>query len=77
MSNTTIKPKDSTTKNLLNPDVANNELELELEEYTRSAVRNIKFTVILKPALISLIALFISFYLDLSEVPILGNITID
>jgi len=77
MSNTTIKPKDSSTKNLLNPDVANNELELELEEYTRSAVRNIKFTVVLKPALISLIALFISFYLDLSEVPILGNITID
>ncbi len=77
MSNTITKPKDSTTKNLLNPDVANNELELELEEYTRSAVRNIKFTVILKPAMISLIALFISFYLDLSEVPILGNITID
>lgn len=77
MSNTTIKPKDSSTKNLLNPDVANNELELELEEYTRSAVRNIKFTVVLKPALISIIALFISFYLDLSEVPILGNITID
>jgi hypothetical protein len=77
MSNTTMKSKESTTKNLLNPDVANNELELELEEYTRSAVRNIKFTVILKPAIISLIALFISFYLDLSEVPILGNITID
>jgi hypothetical protein len=77
MSITTFKQKDSTTKNLLNPDVANNELELELEEYTRSAVRNIKFTVILKPAIISLIALFISFYLDLSEVPILGNITID
>jgi hypothetical protein len=77
MSITTLKAKDTTTKNLLNPDVANNELELELEEYTRSAVRNIKFTVILKPAIISLIALFISFYLDLSEVPILGNITID
>ncbi len=77
MSNTTIKPKDSTTKSLLNPDVANNELELELEEYTKSAVRNIKFTVVLKPAIISLFALFISFYLDLSEVPILGNITID
>lgn len=77
MSNSQIKPKDTTTKNLLNPDVANNELELELEEYTRSAVRNIKFTVILKPAVISLVALFISFYLDLSEVPLLGNITID
>ena len=32
MSNSTISTKDSTTKNLLNPDVANNELELELEE---------------------------------------------
>jgi hypothetical protein len=77
MSNSTINTKDLTTKNLLNPDIANNELELELEEYTKSAVRNIKFTVILKPALISLVALLVSFYLDLSEVPILGNITID
>ena len=77
MSNSTLKTKEINSKNLLNPDVANNELELELEEYTRSAVRNIKFTVILKPAIISLVALFVTFYLDLSEVPILGNITID
>ena len=77
MSNSTQNIKEINAKNLLNPDVANNELELELEEYTRSAVRKIKFTVILKPAVISLVALFISFYLDLSEVPILGNITID
>lgn len=77
MLNTKTNTKDSTTKSLLNPDVANNELELELEEYTKSAVRNIKFTVILKPAIISLFALIVSFYLDLSEVPILGNITID
>jgi len=77
MSNTTIKSKENITRSLLNPDVANNELELELEEYTRSAVRKIQFTVILKPAIISFIALFISFFLDLSSVPILGNITID
>jgi hypothetical protein len=72
-----IKSKENTARNLLNPDVANNELELELEEYTRSAVRKIQFTVILKPAIISFIALFISFFLDLSRVPILGNVTID
>jgi hypothetical protein len=77
MSNTITKSKDTTSRNLLNPDIANNELELELEEYTRSAVRNIRFTVILKPAIISFIALFISFFLDLSRVPLLGNITID
>jgi len=77
MSNLTTNTKDISTRNLLNPDIANNELELELEEYTKSAVRNIRFTVILKPAVISLLALVISFYLDLSKVPILGNITID
>ena len=77
MSNTILKSRDNSTKNLLNPDVANNELELELEEYTRSAIRNIRFTVILKPAIISFVALFISFFLDLSSVPILGNVTID
>lgn len=77
MSNTILKSRDNSTKSLLNPDVANNELELELEEYTRSAVRNIRFTVILKPAIISFVALFISFFLDLSSVPILGNVTID
>lgn len=64
-------------KNLLNPDVANNELEFELEEYTRSAIRKIQFTVILKPAIISFVALIISFFLDLSKVPVLGNITIN
>ena len=77
MSSTILKSRDNSTKNLLNPDVANNELELELEEYTRSAIRNIRFTVILKPAIISFVALFISFFLDLSSVPILGNVTIE
>lgn len=48
-----------------------------MESYTRSAIRKIQFTVIIKPAIISFIALVISFFLDLSKVPILGNITID
>lgn len=65
------------SRNLLNPDVANNELELELEEYTKSAVRKIQFTVVYKPAIISFIALIVSFFLDLSKVPLLGNITMD
>jgi hypothetical protein len=70
-------PVKENTKNLLNPDVANNELELELEEYTKSAVRKIQFTVVLKPAIISFVALIISFFLDLSRVPILGNVTMN
>jgi hypothetical protein len=76
MSNSQTLTKEN-TKNFLNPDIANNELELELEAYTKSAVRKIQFTVILKPAIISLIALVISFFLDISKVPIFGNVTID
>lgn len=62
---------------LKNSDLTNNELERELEDYTRAAVRNIHFSIILKPAIISFIALFLSFFLDLSSVPLLGNVTTD
>ncbi len=51
-------------------------LEEELERYIHIAVSNIKFTLIIKPAIISFIALIISFFLDLSRVPILGDVTI-
>jgi len=51
-------------------------LEEELERYTQTAVSNIKFALIIKPAIISFIALIISFFLDLSNVPILGDVTI-
>ncbi|MGQ9799531.1 MAG: hypothetical protein ACUVRG_09630 [Ignavibacterium sp.] len=73
----TIKPPKDNTRDFLNPDITNNELERELEEYTKSAVRNIKFFVVFKSAIISFVALIISFFLDLSTVPVLGNVTID
>lgn len=60
-----------------NPDLSNNDLERELEEYTRSAVRKIHFTVVAKAGMISLVALIFSFFLDLSSVPLLGNVTTD
>lgn len=73
----TLKPPKDNTRDFLNPDITNNELERELEEYTKSAVRNIQFAVVFKPALISFAALILSFFLDLSTVPILGNVTVD
>lgn len=76
MTNSQSTIKDN-SKNMLNPDVANNELELELEEYSRSAIRKVQFSIIIKPAIISFVALIVSFFLDLSKVPILGNVTID
>lgn len=73
----TIRPPKDNTRDFLNPDISNNELERELEEYTKSAVKNIQFSVVYKPAIISLIALIVSFFLDLSTVPLLGNVTVD
>lgn len=52
-------------------------LEEELDRYTREAVNKIKFAVIVRPAIISFVALIISFFLDLSSVPFLGDITIN
>ena len=52
-------------------------LEEELDSYSRAAVTRIRFDVIVKPAIISFIALIISFFLDVSKVPFLGEITFD
>lgn len=75
MQETIIKTENR--KPVLNPDLKNTDLETELENYTKSAVRDIQFSVIIKPALISFVALIFSFFLDVSRVPILGNVTID
>jgi hypothetical protein len=52
-------------------------LEEELDSYTRSAVTRIRFNTIIKPAIISFIALFVSFFIDVANVPILGEVTFD
>ncbi len=56
---------------------SNNGLESELDEYKVGAIQRIRFSVIIKPAIISFIALVLSFFLDLSYVPILGNVSIE
>ncbi len=55
---------------------AKNGLEDELDNYKEGAIARIKFSVIVKPAIISFVALILSFFLDLSYVPILGNVSI-
>ncbi|HKB85199.1 MAG TPA: hypothetical protein VKD08_03435 [Ignavibacteriaceae bacterium] len=56
---------------------AKNGLEDELDNYKEEAISRIKFSVIIKPAIISFVALILSFFLDLSYVPILGNVSIN
>jgi methyl-accepting chemotaxis protein len=57
------------------PDSETNILDEKVDAYKKEAVQQIRFSVILKPAFISFIALIISFFLDLANVPILGNIS--
>ena len=74
LSTNTAQPQ---LKNLsIQPDASKNSLEERVDRYKETALNNIRFSVIIKPAIISLVALLLSFFLDLSSVPILGNITV-
>jgi hypothetical protein len=57
-------------------DTSKNSLEEKVDRYKETALNNIRFSVVIKPAIISFVALLFSFFLDLSTVPILGNITV-
>jgi len=69
--------QDSGSSLFRSPDIAKDGLEEELDSYTRSAVSKIRFNVVIKPAIISFIALIVSFFLDVSTVPLLGDVTFD
>ncbi|MBV6422070.1 MAG: hypothetical protein DAHOPDDO_03358 [Ignavibacteriaceae bacterium] len=69
---------DNTGHTLVEPPVrADDGLEEELDSFTRAAVTRIRFNTIIKPAIISAIALVISFFIDVANVPILGEVTFD
>ena len=74
----TIKTVEHLENKLFNTnEVTKNGLEDELDSYTRSAIRRIRFSMVIKPAIISFIALIVSFFIDVATVPFLGNITFD
>jgi hypothetical protein len=62
--------------NNLNEPVLKNGLEDEIYKFKENSIRNLRFSVILKPAIISFIALIFSFFLDLAYVPLLGDISV-
>ena len=57
--------------------IIKNDLDNEIEKLIRQYLAKLKFSLVIKPAIISLIALIISFFMDISNVPILGNITVN
>jgi hypothetical protein len=71
---TTERSNDQTTSNNV-PDSESNILDEKVEAYKKEAISQIRFSVVIKPAFISFIALIFSFFLDLANVPILGNIS--
>jgi len=76
MSNLTMEQKNQVKTLTKLSSSSNNGLEDRVDRYKETAINNIKFSVVIKPAIISIVALFLSFFLDLSTVPILGNITV-
>ena len=54
-----------------------NGLEELVDHYVSKNTRKIRFSLIVKPAIISVCALIISFFMDVSSVPILGNISVN
>lgn len=76
MSNLAIEQKSQVKKLTKLAPSFKNGLEEKVDSYKETAINNIQFSIIIKPAIISLVALFLSFFLDLSTVPILGNITV-
>jgi hypothetical protein len=66
------------SKTIVNGSPQDNEgniLEEKVNAYKKEAISQLNFKVVIKPAVISFVALFISFFLDLASVPLLGNIT--
>ena len=59
------------------PNRADDGLEEELDSYTRAAVSRIRFDTLVKSAVISFIALIISFFIDVASVPFFGDVTFD
>ena len=66
--------KDSTSQ----PENINNEINLnsKIKEIKENSLKNISPIILIKPAIFSFIVLIGSLFIDLSSVPLLGNVTI-
>lgn len=72
---TTDLDMERNVKNTIKNLFSKNGLEEEIERYTYETISKIKLNILIKPAIISFVALIISFFIDVSKVPFLGNIS--
>ena len=54
-----------------------NKLDEMVNKFVNETISKLKFSLIIKPAIISFVALIISFFMDVSSIPILGNISVE
>jgi hypothetical protein len=59
----------------INETAHRNGLEEEIDSYIENSISKLRFSLVLKPAAISFVALILSFFLDISRVPLLGDIS--
>jgi hypothetical protein len=59
----------------INEPAHRNGLEDEIDSYIENSISKLRFSLVLKPAAISFVALILSFFLDISRVPLLGDIS--
>ena len=71
------KEKASLEKKIIRSYFDKNGLEEIVGDYVAKTTEKINFSLIIKPAIISFLALILSFFMDISSVPILGNISVN
>ena len=75
MLETSIDANGSENPKSSNGNYEFEELDNKVNSYKKDVLQKIKFSIIYKPAIISFIALLISFFIDVSKVPLFGNIS--
>jgi hypothetical protein len=61
----------------LNDPMLKNGLDEEIIKYKEDSLKQLKFNIVFKPAIISFVALILSFFLDLAYVPLLGDVSVN
>ena len=56
-------------------DIENNHIDEKITKMKEESVKKISLGILIKPAIFSVFALLISFFIDLSSVPVLGDVT--
>lgn len=72
-----VETRETINSNGINEDyLKTNGIDAEINEFKKESLKQIRFRILSKHAVISVIALIVSLFIDVSNVPILGNISI-